>query len=234
MGKVSEILDVLAIRRIPMKMLDIMNAQELEIYKTSLRMQIDMDLKAQALKEVLISRYKAHYSMLLDSGDADDILPIIKELREKEDKDFKSDYLFITVSPRPPFNIESQKKFINICLKVFNKPWIKQYCAVFEQRGETDENSGYGFHMHMLLNKGDYRISHLRREFVSSFNRICDTSNLSCFNISYCKEEDIGKRQNYMIGRKADESKWLKQDMDKIWRRRYGISEYYGELFIKP
>lgn len=232
MGKVSDILDVMAHRQIPMNLLNVMNDDEIKMYRDNIRMTIDNDIKCQALKEVLLSRYKAHYNMLLDAGDADDILPIIKELREKEDNNFKSNYVFITVNPRPPYDIESQKKFINICQKVFNKPWIKKYCAVIEQRGENDDDCGKGFHLHMLLDKGDYRFSHLRREFVSSFNRICDTSNLSCFNISYCKEVDIEKRQNYMIGRKADESKWKKQDMDVIWRKRYGIANYYGETFI--
>lgn len=194
-------------------------------------MKLESDIKLQALKEILLSRYKSYYNMLIDSGDADELFPVLKELREKEDMNCKTNFLFITINPRPPYNIETFKLFFKICMKVFTKPWYKRYCAVLEQRGEDRESLGNGFHLHMLIDKGDYRISHVRREFVSSFNRICDTSNISCFNIAFCKECDILKRQNYMVGEKADSSKHLKQSMDKIWRDIYDIKEYYGELF---
>lgn len=196
-------------------------------FKVSLY-NLDKAIRQKAFKEVLFIKYKSYYNTLIDAGEADDLLPILKELRENQDKKFKSDFLFITINPYENFDF---RKFIEIIEKSVKKPWIKKYMYVIEQRGETEDELGKGFHTHMLIDKGSFAFSTARREFLSSFKRVCDTSNFHCFNFAMSKEVDIPKRVKYMIGQKADENKWKKQEMDKVYRRVLGLKEFYGELF---
>lgn len=201
------------------------NKMHIEFYK-----KLQMNLMKKALKDVLYMRYKNHFNLIIEKGELDEYLPDLKKMREVSDEKFKSDFIFITINPKPSILLND---FLKVCNKSINKPWIKDYLYVIEQRGEDRDNLGKGFHLHLLINKGDYRFSHARREFVSTFNKYTDTSNISTFNFAMCKDSDLGNRQNYMIGRKKDESKWLKQDMDKIWRKIYNIPDYYGKLFIE-
>lgn len=191
--------------------------------------QMDTEIKQKAFKEVLLVKYKSYYNSLIDAGEADDLLPILKEMREMEDSKFKSPFMWITINPYKEY--KDYKKFFEIIAKVVKKSWIKKYFYVIEQRGENEDEIGRGFHTHMLVDRGEYRWSHARREFASAFNKICDVSNPGCFNFTLCKEKDLSHRMNYMIGRKADPAKWLKQDMDIIYRRTLGLQAEYGERF---
>jgi len=154
----------------------------------------------------------------------------MKEINEKKNKDdeSKSDFVFITVNPSPDVPLSDFRKAVDKSVK---KTFIKKSLHVIEQRGETMEELGKGFHTHILIDKGDFRPSHLRREFARTFSKVCDTSNPHCFNINYCKIEDIPKRQNYILGSKKDVAKHKKQLMDKEFRKKFAIKEYYGELF---
>jgi len=232
MGKVSDALTFLAIKRAKLDMLDMMDDKQREEYINSLKKNIDDELRAKALQEVLLNKYRSYYSKLLDDGEDDEVLPLMKEIneekRKKDEETVKSDYVFVTVNPRPEVPLTTFRKAVE---KSAKKSFIKKSLHVLEQRGETMDTAGKGFHLHMLVNKGDYRMSHFRREFVSTFGKLCDTDNRKCFKIDICKKSDLKNRQNYMIGRKADESKWLKQDMDKVFREKYAIMDYYGELF---
>jgi len=232
MGKIDDALSFLAVRRMNIGIYDKLDADQKEIYMNTLKREIDDEMKAKALQECIMNRYRAHYNKLLDDGEADDILPIIKEFNEdkkkKDDESVKSDYIFITINPKPT---APMGEFIKNVEKSVKKSFIKKSLHVIEQRGEDMDNLGKGFHTHILLNKGDYRISHLRREFARTFKNVCDVDNPHCFNVSLCKKQDLAKRQNYMLGNKADESKHLKQKMDIEFRKKYFLQDYYGEKF---
>jgi len=232
MGKIDDALSFLAVRRMNIGIYDKLDADQKEIYMNTLKREIDDEMKAKALQECIMNRYRAHYNKLLDDGEADDILPIIKEFNEdkkkKDDESVKSDYVFITINPKPT---APMGEFIKNVEKSVKKSFIKKSLHVIEQRAEDMENLGKGFHTHILLNKGDYRISHLRREFARTFKNVCDVDNPHCFNVSLCKKQDLAKRQNYMLGSKADESKHLKQKMDIEFRKKYFLQDYYGDKF---
>lgn len=193
-------------------------------------LEYDLAIRREAFKKVMMEKYVSYYRREVESEKADDMFPILKEERAQSDEKFKSDYLFITINPRPSM---LWPEFMKICLKVVTKPWIKRYLCVFEQRGDNDDEVGKGFHFHLLLDKGDYRWSHARREFVSTFNKVCDTQSYNCFNFTLCKEADLKNRQNYMLEMKADPEKHLKQEYDKKWRKIYNLPEYYGVLFCE-
>lgn len=232
MGKIDDALTILAVRRAKLNVLGELAEEERHIYLDKLKRDIDDELKAKALQECILNRYRAHYSKLLDEGEADEIMPLMKEIndekKKKDDETIKSDYVFITVNPRPTAPLNEFTKIVN---KSVEKTFIKKSLHVIEQRGETMEDLGKGFYCHILLNKGDYRISHLRREFARTFKNVCDVDNPHCFNVSLCKKSDLAKRQNYITGEKKDEEKHLKQKMDIEFRKKFLIKDYYGELF---
>lgn len=136
--------------------------------------------------------------------------------------------LFITINPRPDVSLE---EFIKSMNKFKSKVWIEDYIYVYEQRGTTEQESGKGFHAHILLWKPDNKKSHeVIRETKNTFKNICSIDNPSILNIKNCKDEDIEKRKNYMLGHKnteIDPSKQVKQEIDLIWRERNNIENYY-------
>lgn len=136
--------------------------------------------------------------------------------------------LFITINPRPDVSLE---EFIKSMNKFKSKVWIEDYIYVYEQRGTTEQESGKGFHAHILLWKPDNKKSHeVIRETKNTFKNICSIDNPSILNIKNCKDEDIDKRKNYMLGHKnteIDPSKQVKQEIDLIWRQRNNIENYY-------
>jgi len=231
MGNIEEDMRSLAISKIKLSIFDMLTVEEQEIHVQSIIKKISEEWKYAALKEVYMSKYKQHYNNLIDSGDADKIEPIFKELREKNEEKFKSNLYFITINPYPKKHL-SLEQFKKLLERVMKKTWIKRYCLVIEQRGENEDELGKGVHTHMLIDKGDFRHSHLLRDFKTIFENVTDTSNPCCYNIKPCKEEDICKRQKYMLGRKASPDKWIKQEMDKVFREKYNIPAYYGEMFI--
>lgn len=229
MGKVDDCLTALAIRK--MKFTNEMTDEQRKAYLEKTKRDIDEELQIKALQECLLNRYRAHFNKLLDEGEADDILPIVKEYNEdqqKKEEKIKSDYAFITINPHPQASLTEFKAALDKSVK---KSFIKKSLFVIEQRAENMEELGKGFHAHMLIKKDDYRFSHLRREFASTFKKLCDTSNPSCLNISLCKKEDIKKRQNYMLDKKADELKHLKQKFDIEFRKKHFFKDYYGDKF---
>lgn len=190
---------------------------------------IENEIMVKAFKIELENKYRNYYRYLLNQKEAEDVLPSLKKVNEIEllkDGKITSRYIFITINPN---NTVNDRLFMEKAEKAFKKVWIVNYVYVIEQRGENEEELGKGFHIHALIDKGDYRFSHCVREFKTSFNRMCDTSNIHCFNVSYCKDIDISKRLNYMLGQKKDESKWKKQEFDIVYRKENGFKPYYGE-----
>lgn len=202
-------------------------------YLKSQVLSYDLEIRRKAFEKVLLEKYTNYYRNEIDNGNADNIFPLLAKERELSDEKFTSKYLFVTINPRESYKDICDFKIV--LEKAFTKPWINKFLYVIEQRGssEKDDEIGKGFHMHCLIDKGDYRFSHARREFVSTFRKICDTQNYHTFNFSYCKEADLAKRQNYMIGQKADPLKHQKQVIDKIFRAQWGIKSYYGDLFVE-
>ena len=66
------------------------------------------------------------------------------------------------------------------------------------------------------------------RELSNSANSLCDTSNFHFFNIKSISEEECNRKIQYITGRKADDAKHLKQDMDIIWRQQQNIKSFYN------
>lgn len=190
----------------------------------------DFNLRKQSLKRCIEKRLDAYYmDKLYNSEELDELLPILKEIRadeEKNDNVKSSSICFITFSPNSVVGVFDLMKLVDKFVKL---QYIKKYLYVVEQRYDGGDKGklGDGLHIHLLVDKGDYRPSHLKRDVQRIFkNMICN------IDYSYRRETDVGKTQKYMIGDKKDEYKRLKQVQDKIYRGQMGLRDYYGELFM--
>jgi len=138
----------------------------------------------------------------------------------------KLNYIFLTINPNPLITLQ---EFISVITKMMTKPWIEQYLYAYEQRGETLEECGGGFHFHAIIEKPSNKsYIHILNEFKSSGNKVCNTSCIKFFNIKQMSEEEKTRKIPYIVGRKADPSKWLKQDMDIPFRQRNNLLSYYN------
>lgn len=211
------------------------NETDKEIFMNNKRHFLDKKFKIEALKKVVMKHYEYYTKSLLEAENAEELLPTlkkIKELKEQEnlklDECIKSQYVFITISP---VKTVSYLELLKYCSNFCNKKFIKSYLYVLEQRFDGEPNDKYkelgqGLHAHLLIDKGDYKPSHLKRDLERIFNNIeCNK------DISYRWERDLLKTQEYIIGDKNDNSKRLKQIQDRIWRQNNNIKPYYGELY---
>lgn len=199
-------------------------------YKTASH-KFDMKMRKESLKRCIERHLDSYYmNKLYNCDELHDLLPILKEIRlEEEARDDvrNAQYCFITFAPQGCSVWDVMKRID----KVIKFKWIKKYLYVCEQRFDGIPNDKYkklgeGHHIHLLIDKGDYKPSHLKREIMGKFKDIvCN------IDYSYRKPIDLFKTQKYMIGDKKDEMKQLKQVQDKIWREQEGLKEYYGELW---
>lgn len=235
MGKtVKDLLEIATFKKMNHAVYQELDDEQKPIYREKLLRDLDNDIQSKILMECIATRYRKHFNRLLDEEDAEKTLPLIKEIndyeRKKDEETVKSDYCFITLSPDPAKNVSLQD-FKKTVEKASQKTFIKKSLYVIEQRSDNMENMGTGMHCHMLINKGDYRMSHMKREFARTFKGMIDTDNPGPFNFKLCKNSDLNNRQNYMLGDKKDEQKRIKQGIDKLWREKMNINEYYGEKF---
>lgn len=114
-----------------------------------------------------------------------------------------------------------------------SKKWVESYLYVYEQRSETLDELGKGFHFHSLIKKPSNKPPfQIMREFKNTIKKIVDVENHHFFNIKYIDHPEALRKQIYICGQKADENKHKKQEMDIIWRQREKIEQYYNLNYI--
>lgn len=154
----------------------------------------------------------------------------------KERKTIKNySHIFLTINPPPQMMLMDFQKTIEKTLQTTKglKLWIEGYLYVLEQRGENEDELGKGFHTHILIKLRDHKKkSHIDRELKNQWKNTLDTDNYHIFNIKYIDQEEQLRKQNYMLGRKSESIKHLKQDMDIIWRQNNQLKKYYFVDYI--
>lgn len=170
--------------------------------------------------------YDIEYHQLQDNIIYNEYIERYRFLHKQEEIRENSKYVFITINPNQYITLLD---FINKINKMMSKKWITNYLYVYEQRGENLSELGKGFHFHCILEKPKTKsYNHMIRELSNSANSVCDTSNFHFFNIKSISEEECQRKIKYITGRKADDTKHLKQDMDIIFRQNHNILSYYN------
>lgn len=155
-----------------------------------------------------------------------DALIRYENIKQKEDIKNKCPYYFLTINPNPHIMIG---EFVSVITKMMSKTWIENYLYVYEQRGEDEGECGKGFHFHAIIKKPNNKVpSHIQRELASSANKVCDTSCIHFFNLKNISEEEKDRKIIYITGRKADEHKHKKQEMDIPFRIKNNLKSFYN------
>lgn len=196
--------------------------------------KFDRELRKASLKRVIERRLDSYYTnKIYNSDDIGDLLPIFKEIRQDEERDDvvkHSRFCFITYSP--PTSTLDVFEFIRLIDKFAKFTFVKNYMYVVEQRYDGVPNEKYkkpgdGLHVHLLIDKGDYKQSHVKRDNDRVFK-----NHVMNIDIKLIRESDLIKVSKYMLGDKKDDSKKIKQIQDKVFREQFGLKEYYGNNFM--
>lgn len=149
---------------------------------------------------------------------------------KKRETKTKYTHIFLTINPPPAMSLMDFHKDVERTLNKAGKPktWIDGYLYVLEQRGETDNEIGKGFHTHILIKLRDHKKkSEIDRELKNVWKTKLDVDNYHIFNIKYIDDDEQKRKQSYMLCQKAEQIKHLKQSYDIIWRQNNCLQQYY-------
>lgn len=104
--------------------------------------------------------------------------------------------------------------FLKAVRKCMSKKWLTTYTLAFEQ-SSSDPLNIYGFHIHLLFNRGEKQPSACEKEIRNTFSDICGDAGCDFKGISNL---DLPKVLNYICGNKADADKLDAVAVNKAWR----------------
>jgi len=151
------------------------------------------------------------------------------DCKEVVAKNHNNGYVFITINPKPDVSFET---FRNKVDKFVNRNCFKQYRYVFEQRSDTEQDMGKGFHAHILLKRNlDYKPSKIIVNTKNTFKGITQVDNPQILNIQNIGADYAKDKDEYITGVKTGEGKDKKQEIDILWRKANNIDSVYGTEF---
>lgn len=163
------------------------------------------------------------YLFLLDyQGDNYD--KDFKEYRNSLKEPTKVDYYFITVNPKPDVKLDI---FLKLLANFVKRKPITDYVYTIEQRGETIEDCGKGFHAHILVSWDQSMTKRVRQFAGETFKRVIGSNSNKIININKIPKEFWKDKIDYMLGIKWDAEKADKLKIDKIFREKNKISILY-------
>jgi hypothetical protein len=139
-----------------------------------------------------------------------------------------TEYMFITVNPDPKYNLSVRAMYDKLH-KLCKSTRIIEYLFSIEQRGATKDEMGRGIHAHILIKHKFPKFCKLQQHFYNAFKTVI--GNIKHIDIKYCKSvSDVIHRIEYIKGEKKDDLKFDKVEIDREWRRIWGIEDTYGYL----
>lgn len=140
----------------------------------------------------------------------------------------KSDKLkqtfFITI--RPNSNEVNFITFHNDIAKFVDRKCFNNFTLTFEQKGESENELGKGFHAHIIANMKQRSKTEVLRDTISTFKKYTNTN---CIQVDIIKDEENYQRTIKYIkdyesddGHKASTKEW-----DALWREKESLKEYY-------
>ncbi|UYD39157.1 MAG: replication associated protein [Wigfec virus K19_615] len=132
----------------------------------------------------------------------------------------KSEYLWLTVNPRPDVDLS---RFLILSHEAMKLSVFDSGQYVFEQRG-VSEGSYPGFHLHALM-KRSKSPSIVEKELKRKFDSV--VGNPLHIRISWVNEDQLDKIRKYMSGDKKDKDKEPKALNDKNFRKDNNLMSLY-------
>jgi len=210
--------------------LDNVNEEGKQIFYIRKRAEYDKKLRIECMRQAVKNHYMKYANKLIEDEGLNCGLETIEKMKKEEeqiDKEKKTDYLLITVSP-----VEGALS-ANNAVQVFHKleklKYIKSSLSVVEQRYDGVPNDRYkkigdGLHTHHIIHYKDRKKSEIKRDLL----RIYGGKDVPCnIDLRYIQEGHLERTKNYLLGDKKDECKHAKQDQDKLFRIQCNIKDYY-------
>lgn len=162
-----------------------------------------------------------HYQMKVQEV-YDEVMSQYAEPEEKQK-------YFITI--RPDEKICNFNMFARQIAKYVKRACILSYTLTYEQKGESFDELGKGFHCHIVADGTWKSKGEALRDTQSTFKHLCAPN---CIDIKTTKNaKDI--IQNYMIDYKSnDEHKEKTMVYDQAWRLELGINAIYYDDYFEP
>ena len=139
------------------------------------------------------------------------------DCKEVVAKNHNNGYVFITINPRSDVKLQDFRDKVD---KFVNRNMFTQYRYVYEQRSDTEEDMGKGFHAHILLKRNlDYKPSKVILNTKNTFKGITKVDNPQILNIQIIGADFAMDKDEYITGVKTGEGKDKKQEIDILWRK---------------
>jgi hypothetical protein len=124
---------------------------------------------------------------------------------------------------------------MKFCKKISTKTCFEKVMYVLEQRGAKISEMGKGIHCHMLVKRNlKYKPIKLIQNVKNSCKKIVgNIHNENQLNFRTVGEEYAKDKQDYITGVKTGDNKDKKQLIDKVFRKKEKIENFYGEkIFV--
>ncbi len=142
-----------------------------------------------------------------------------------------ADYVLVTVRPK----VISVPELLVLSNRIVGKKWLRGCLWCLEQKGTVAGEMGAGAHFHALVVQ---TVASGRKKSVNSMVdeifSTCQSLNVNilknCIDIKLIPKKDLGQVENYLVGDKKDLKKREVQIVDRLWRVKNDLKEYYGSL----
>lgn len=153
------------------------------------------------------------------------------ELREKQAARLGTLWLWLTISPKKEIKL---KEFLEKVEKFAERKMFEDYLYVIEQRGQSEEELGKGFHAHLLLKRSmKYKQNKIISNSKNTFKKMTNVDNHDIFNYHWCPEEYLKDKKEYILGTKTGCEKDKKQFFDVLFREKNNLNIYYKKTWPK-
>jgi len=127
----------------------------------------------------------------------------------------------INIRPKPGVYF---KDFLYLCHEFCKRKMFIHGEYVFEQKGESEETMGEGFHMHLTA-ICKYAKSKILTDTLSTFKKYAEPQGIKIIKIK--TKADLERRNLYLRGQKVGEDKQKAIPFDALWRKREGLADIY-------
>lgn len=138
-------------------------------------------------------------------------------------KENKKPFYFITINPEPDTDFNEFKSAVE---DISTFCWIDKCYWVFEQRGTSIEDI-HGIHSHILIENHNCEFGKMKSQITNKFKKFVGKVCEGTINIQKKKREWLNDKLEYIMGKKYDEGKPEKQEIDIIWRQKNELQNYY-------
>lgn len=150
----------------------------------------------------------------------------------KEEK-LEGNYFWITLRPGPE-HLHRFNDFKHLVdTKYITRSCFLSFILSWEQKGETEETMGEGYHCHILaLTPNWLKKTQLIKDTKSTFNKFLNGFVPEAFvQVEYVRTvEHFHNINAYLRGYKADGFKETASTLDIPWRKQLGLNNTYGDL----